>query len=117
MVVSLDKKEERTPVVSNNSNPFWSEEFTFEDLPANFHQLSVVAYSKVGEKDQPIGQVLFPKALITSGQLEEDQWFSLAPLDVENSVSGDLRIKIACFPPKNEIRSYTFAVNSMNDRC
>jgi Ca2+-dependent lipid-binding protein len=117
--VTLDSKEERTPVIFNNVNPFWAEELAFEDLESDFKRLSVVVWNRSDEEerpDQPCGQVLFPKALIASGQLEEEQWFSLSPLDPENSVSGDIRLKISYFPPKNDIKTHTFAVNVVSGR-
>jgi hypothetical protein len=122
--VCLDGKEERTPVVFNNPNPFWSEEYGFEEVTADFTRIALTVWNKkadddgdpAGKKDEPRGQVLFPRALVTSGQLEEEQWFFLSPLDPENSVSGDVRLKIAYFPPKNDIKTHTFAVNVVSAR-
>lgn len=44
--------------------------------------------------------MLFPKAIVTSGHMEEEQWFVLQPVDRENIVSGDLRIKMNLSQPQ-----------------
>lgn len=114
-IVTLDKKEFRTPVVSNNPNPFWAEDFCFEDVEEKFNQLTVTLFSKGDEEedpDIPIGQVSLPRAALLSGQLDEDQWFALAPVDQENTVNGELRVKIVHTYPAEEGESHTLAVNS-----
>lgn len=116
VAVVLDKTEQQSPTVMNNNNPFWSEEFPFEGLSADFKQLSVVVRHQMPDQSVlQLGQVVFPKPILTSGQLEDEQWFAMSPCELENMVSGDVRIKMAYFAPKNEIKTHTFAVNGTLD--
>jgi hypothetical protein len=113
-IVKLDKKELRTPVVSNNANPFWAEDFCFEDVNDDFNQLTVTLRSRGDDEDDPdvpIGQVTFPRAALISGQLDDDQWFALSPYDIECNVSGELRIKIVHNHPSEEGGDHTISVN------
>ncbi|KAI3641636.1 hypothetical protein MIR68_000333 [Amoeboaphelidium protococcarum] len=133
VVVNLDKREEKTPLISGNSNPFWGEEFIFDDVPADFRQLSATVYHKQqqsgdvsGDKDQSssqqqqqdiaLGQVFFPRALVTSGNMDDDQWFALSPVDVENCISGDLRVRLTYSQPKMDYPLHTVSVNVMAAR-
>ena len=52
-----------------------------------------------GFAQEPVGQVTFPQPLVTSGQLEEEQWFPLATIDPENSVSGEVHVMTSYQPP------------------
>ncbi len=59
-------------------------------------KLIVTLMGKVNsnEADQTLGQVVFPRSMIKSGKLDGEQWFPLMPADVENMVSGDVRVQI-----------------------
>lgn len=112
-VLGLDAKKKRTPVASSNINPFWAEEFTFEDVDEDFAQFDVSVYNKGDgdEEDVLVGKVAFPRAFITSSVLDDDQWFALASGEAENVVSGDLRVRITHIPPTGEMTDHVFSVN------
>lgn len=118
--IQVGDDEWKTPVIYNTSSPFWSSEHVFENFTAGkFKRLSATIYSKSGnqsETDYPVGQVIFPSPLITSGQLKEEQWFSIVPVDVENTVSGDIRLKLHYYPPSDWSRAHTFVVNVISAR-
>jgi len=75
------------------------------------NNLYICLWNKYSAKEEPLGHILFSKALITSGQMDDDQWFELNSVENNSMVSGDIRIKISYFPPKTDIRSHTFVFN------
>ncbi|RKO84525.1 C2 domain-containing protein [Blyttiomyces helicus] len=90
-----------------------AEEFIFDDV-RGFRDLKVVVWNedKTGVS-RPVGKVVFPRRFLSG---EDEQWYNLMNADTEGTVSGELRVKIKYFPPKDHRATYAFSVRVIGGR-
>jgi hypothetical protein len=92
-----DSRWEKTSPIFGNNSPFWGEEFQFNRVDADkINGLSVAVLNR--DSDRAIGKFKVPAPLISSNQMEEEQWLPLLLDDQENNVSGELRIRLSLIP-------------------
>ena len=108
------KRWEKTSPVDGTNSPFWGEEFLFDQVDADhIHRLSVTAINR--DTEWPVGQVRVPAPLISANQIAEEQWLPLLADDLENDVSGEIRIRLS-FVPALGGQSCRFSVTVVSAR-
>ncbi|KAJ3035318.1 Ras GTPase-activating protein 2, partial [Rhizophlyctis rosea] len=106
-------EEQRTSTVWNSEAPFWSEEFTFEDIEP-FRQLNVTLWNDSKDASaKPMGRVVFPRRYLLG---DDEQWFNITKTNDDGSVSGELRVRIKYYPAKEEGAASAFAVRVVAGR-
>jgi hypothetical protein len=120
--VSLDDRKYKTAVVQAGTgaavtNPFWSEDFEFTELSEEFGPLTVTVWRKNANTlghttTEPLGRVTFPRTILTSGDFKSEQWFAMNPVDVESTVTGELRVKVVHELKRKETDCDKFLVTS-----
>eukprot|EP00040_Diaphanoeca_grandis_P035801 m.225988 g.225988 ORF g.225988 m.225988 type:complete len:925 (-) comp33476_c0_seq1:73-2847(-) len=81
----------RTPVLSSKTdNPFWNEEFQFDNLSTSVTSVTVLLFNRgKGKRDKLISSVLIPLEDLLS-VAEYDKW---ADLSIDGSAVGSMRLK------------------------
>ncbi|XP_068767601.1 rasGAP-activating-like protein 1 [Struthio camelus] len=84
----------RTATVWKSLNPFWGEEYTLR-LPPGFQRLAVYVLDEdtIGH-DDVIGKISLSREQISSEPRGIDSWLSLAPVDPDEEVQGEIRVEL-----------------------
>ncbi|XP_053938806.1 rasGAP-activating-like protein 1 [Cuculus canorus] len=87
----------RTATVWKSLNPFWGEEYTLR-LAHDFHNLDIYVLDEdtIGQ-DDVIGKVSLSRQQISAEPRGVDSWISLAPVDPNEEVQGEIHLEL-CIP-------------------
>ncbi|KFO73562.1 RasGAP-activating-like 1, partial [Cuculus canorus] len=97
-VVKVDNEVvARTATVWKSLNPFWGEEYTLR-LAHDFHNLDIYVLDEdtIGQ-DDVIGKVSLSRQQISAEPRGVDSWISLAPVDPNEEVQGEIHLEL-CIP-------------------
>jgi len=79
----IGNEEFRTVTAYNTCNPFWAEEFIFEDLDPTFQSLSLVVWNDNNQcRDLPLGKIILSRRIL-NGEIEK--WYPLSSANNEGT--------------------------------
>ncbi|KAM6112024.1 rasGAP-activating-like protein 1 [Pterocles gutturalis] len=98
-----DEVVARTATVWKSLNPFWGEEYTLR-LSRGFRSLTIYVLDEdtIGQ-DDVIGKVSLSRQQIAAEPRGIDGWLSLAPVDPDEEVQGEIRLEL-CVPEQGHPR-------------
>lgn len=91
-LISLDNVKQARTQVTSNKQPFWGEEFSFDDIPATFSTCTVVVYNKNKlQKDVEMAKVVIDLDKVKADKPVEI-WYELKSMDDKEKL-GAIRVK------------------------